>query len=407
MFRSKRSSLVKRLWKLRVAQHESHGAHEKESAEDLEVKSVAQSMLKRLKETQLEMLVQALESKGGETTECVLLPKGELRLGRRMVAPHVLCCQLFRWPCTLKSETQMKRLACCGTPEGDPAYMCCNPYHWSLLLDPEFPPILGLDCLDMDDHSIERVQKSSGGLPHQQTVSTETGLTPTHYRQDSYGDVSSQYLPNCPLDDDDDHGGDGGGGGGAETDRGGGRDNNNPLPPPTSHPPYHWCSIAYWEMRERVGRLFVLREPSLSIFQRLPHGSGMCLELLQASSELDPVRKTREKIGLGLILSREGRSVWLYNRSQFPLFVNSPTLEEPNCKSLVVWKVMPGFSVRLFDYERLLALQRTRDPDLSDGPYDPWSVRVSFAKGWGPCYSRQFVTSCPCWLEILLKEFRS
>ena len=136
MFRSKRSSLVKRLWKLRVSQHESHGTHEKESSEDLEVKSVAQSMLKRLKESQLEMLLQALESKGGETTECVLLPKGELRLGRRMVAPHVLCCQLFRWPGTLKSETQMKRLPCCTTLATDPAYVCCNPHHWSLLLDP-------------------------------------------------------------------------------------------------------------------------------------------------------------------------------------------------------------------------------------------------------------------------------
>ena len=157
-------------------------------------------------------------------------------------------------------------------------------------------------------------------------------------------------------------------------------------------------------MRERVGRLYVLREPTLNVFQRLPHGGGMCLELLQSESPLEPVRKTREKIGLGLILSREGRSVWGYNRAQFPLFVNSPTLEEPNCRSLVVWKVMPGYSVRLFDYDRLRALQRTRDPGLSDGPYDPWSVRVSFAKGWGPCYSRQFVTSCPCWLEILLKE---
>ena len=136
MFRSKRTSLVKRLWKLRAPQHESHGAHEKESAEDLEVKSVAQSMLKRLKESQLEMLLQALESKGGETTECVLLPKGELRLGRRTVSPHVLCCQLFRWPGTLKSQSQMKRLPCCGTLVTDPAYVCCNPHHWSLLLDP-------------------------------------------------------------------------------------------------------------------------------------------------------------------------------------------------------------------------------------------------------------------------------
>lgn len=136
MFRSKRSSLVKRLWKLRALQYESDRASEEESPEDLEVKSVAQSMLKRLKESQLEMLLQALESKGGENTDCVLLPKNELRLGRRSVAPHILCCQLFRWPTGLKSEMQLKRLPCCGTTSVDPAYVCCNPYHWSLLLDP-------------------------------------------------------------------------------------------------------------------------------------------------------------------------------------------------------------------------------------------------------------------------------
>ncbi|XP_070184528.1 mothers against decapentaplegic homolog 6-like [Littorina saxatilis] len=405
MFRSRRSTLLKRLWKFRSAQHESLGAHETESGDDLEAKSVAHSMLKRLKESQLDVLVHALETRGGETTECVLLPKGELKLGRRMVAPHVLCCQLFRWPGMVKSDTQMKRLSCCATLETDPAYICCNPHHWSLLLDPEFPPITELDSLDSDGLPLQRVQKCSGGQLVQQTVSTETGLTPTHYQQYSDDDLSSLYSPGSPTQEN------GGEGGGGEDREGGGGDSHHhqpPLPSPLTshHPHHHWCSIAYWEMRERVGRLYVVREPSLSVFQRLPHGSGMCLELLQSDSQVDAVRKTREKIGLGLILSKEGRSVWAYNRSQFPLFVNSPTLEEPNCKSLVVWKVLPGYSVRLFDFDRLRALQRTREPGLSDGPYDPLSVRVSFAKGWGPCYSRQFVTSCPCWLEILLKEKR-
>lgn len=41
---------------------------------------------------------------------------------------------------------------------------------------------------------------------------------------------------------------------------------------------------------------------------------------------------------------------------------------------------------------------------LQLGPVDTHSVRISFAKGWGLNYSRQDVTSCPCWLEVLLSR---
>lgn len=40
------------------------------------------------------------------------------------------------------------------------------------------------------------------------------------------------------------------------------------------------------------------------------------------------------------------------------------------------------------------------------GPIDIYSVRISFAKGWGPNYQRQEVTACPCWLEVHLSRCR-
>lgn len=169
----------------------------------------------------------------------------------------------------------------------------------------------------------------------------------------------------------------------------------------------HWCSVAYWEHRTRVGRLYAVYKHSVSIFYDLPQGTGFCLgqlSLEQRSSS--SVRRTRGKIGYGILLSKEADGVWAYNRSEHPIFVNSPTLDAPGCRSLVVRKVMPGFSIKVFDYDRSGLLQGAAEPDCLDGPYDPHSVRISFAKGWGACYSRQFITSCPCWLEILLNNHR-
>lgn len=167
----------------------------------------------------------------------------------------------------------------------------------------------------------------------------------------------------------------------------------------------HWCSVAYWENRTRVGRLYTVYEHSLSIFYDLPQGTGLCLGQLGQEQRSSSVQRTRGKIGYGILLSKEPDGVWAYNRSQHPIFVNSPTLDTPNGgRSLIVRKVMPGYSIKVFDYDKSSHLRRVEEPEHLDGPYDPNSVRISFAKGWGPCYSRQFITSCPCWLEILLNN---
>ncbi|MBN3279238.1 SMAD6 protein, partial [Polyodon spathula] len=166
----------------------------------------------------------------------------------------------------------------------------------------------------------------------------------------------------------------------------------------------HWCNVAYWEHRTRVGRLYTVYEHSVSIFYDLPQGNGFCLGQLSLDHRSETVRRTRSKIGYGILLSKEPDGVWAYNRSEHPIFVNSPTLDVPNCRALIVRKVMPGYSIKVFDYEKSCLLQHAMEQDYTDGPYDPNSVRISFAKGWGPCYSRQFITSCPCWLEILLNN---
>ncbi|XP_062610641.1 mothers against decapentaplegic homolog 6-like [Saccostrea cucullata] len=359
MFRSKRSTLVRELWKLRITQNDSESQNEKEASES---KSVLHSMLKRLKEKNLEILLQSVESKGREQTPCVLLPNVELKMGKHTTDPHILCCQVWRWP-DLTLDTTLRQLPCCETDK-DPLYVCCNPHHWSIQQTAE------------SSYCADKANSLTSGIDwpsdiSMETVSTETGLTPS-CRKHFDGDISDSSV---------------------------GEDCGSGMSD-------HWCSVAYWELRQRVGRLYIVHEPYLNIFQDLPHGNGFSLGLVQGKTDVDCVKRTREKIGLGLVLSREADGVWLYNRSNFPVFVNSPTLDNPSSRTSVVIKVNPGYSMNIFNYDMASVFSAVKERSCLDGPYDPTSIRISFAKGWGPSYHRQFITSCPAWLEVLLNVNR-
>ncbi|CAB1458927.1 unnamed protein product [Pleuronectes platessa] len=173
----------------------------------------------------------------------------------------------------------------------------------------------------------------------------------------------------------------------------------------------HWCSVAYWEQRTRVGRLYPAYEPSLSIFYDLPQGTGLCLGQLHANAyhtrRDDPGSHGTSGLHGHPIHGAEGTAAAAAAAVQHPVFVHSPTLDPPSARGLSVKRVMPGFSLKMFDYERSNWMaEHDVKPESQEGPWDPHSVRISFAKGWGPCYSRQFITSCPCWLEVLLNNHR-
>ncbi|MBN3318756.1 SMAD6 protein, partial [Atractosteus spatula] len=323
------------------------GSQESKHAEQ-ELKAATYSLLKRLKEKPLDALLEAVESRGGVPSDCVMVSRAELRLGGQAAPPQLLLCKLYRWS-DLQHTAQLKPLCECqsfGVP--DSPSVCCNPYHYSRLCGP-----------DLSDSTLSYTETEATSSPN---------VSPGDFSGFSQGATLS-LSPDAPKQS-------------------------------------HWCNVAYWEHRTRVGRLYTVYEHSVSIFYDLPQGNGFCLGQLSLEHRSHTVQRTRGKIGYGILLSKEPDGVWAYNRSEHPIFVNSPTLDIPNCRTLIVRKVMPGYSIKVFDYEKSCLLQHGADPDYTDGPYDPNSVRISFAKGWGPCYSRQFITSCPCWLEILLNNHR-
>ncbi|XP_046889276.1 mothers against decapentaplegic homolog 6b [Hypomesus transpacificus] len=326
-----------------------------------DLKTATYSLLKRLKEKTLDALLEAVESRGGMPSDCVMVSRGELRLGGHMASPQLLACKLYRWS-DLQHSAQLKPLCECKSFGSlDSPAVCCNPYHYSRLCGPESPPPPYSRLFPNEEHKPLDLSDSTLSYTEME-VASSPNVTPGEFSDAS-------MSPDAPKQS-------------------------------------HWCNVAYWEHRTRVGRLYTVYDPSVSIFYDLPQGTGFCLGQLSPEPRSSIVQRTRGKIGYGILLSKEPDGVWAYNRSEHPVFVNSPTLDVPNSRTLVVRKVMPGYSIKVFDYERSCLLRHTTDPDLLDGPYDPNSVRISFAKGWGPCYSRQFITSCPCWLEVLLSDHR-
>ena len=85
-------------------------------------------MLGRLKETQLEGLVKALDTRGGEPGPCCPVPANQRPALARAhdQSEAAIMARVFRgW-----SEGDMVRLPWCEEEELG-LYICCNPFHWS------------------------------------------------------------------------------------------------------------------------------------------------------------------------------------------------------------------------------------------------------------------------------------
>lgn len=129
MFRSRRAALLRRLWRQRCP---TPGPEEGPGA----LKPAAHALFKKLKDEELELLLQAVESRGAWESGCVWVPRG----AKQALPPQVLLCRLFRWP-DLRQPHELKHLCYCQSAGGrggcgDAAALCCNPHHFSRLAAP-------------------------------------------------------------------------------------------------------------------------------------------------------------------------------------------------------------------------------------------------------------------------------
>lgn len=154
MFRTKRSGLIRRLWRSRApvegdgeADRGTHGSGgccmgkttkvaKSNAGSEAELKALTHSILKKIKEKQLEVLLQAVESKGGARSPCLLLPsKVDAKVGQQSYSLPMLLYKVFRWP-DLRHSSELKRLSCCESyGKINPELVCCNPHHMSRLCE--------------------------------------------------------------------------------------------------------------------------------------------------------------------------------------------------------------------------------------------------------------------------------
>ena len=176
-----------------------------------------------------------------------------------------------------------------------------------------------------------------------------------------------------------------------------------------------WCYVAYWELNKRIGDFYEGFDEIINVYDgvSLPSWEGFRLSTLDRKADApDVIKRVRKHVGLGLQLTREVDGVWLYNRSDYALFANGPTLTHDSSTiakhNIRVHKVPPGYSLKVYNYGQVPTVHRTHDKTRCLTL--PQTVRVSFAKGWGitdtNSYCRPFVTSCPCWIEIHFFVFR-
>uniref|UniRef100_A0A8D0DAM2 Mothers against decapentaplegic homolog n=1 Tax=Sander lucioperca TaxID=283035 RepID=A0A8D0DAM2_SANLU len=375
------------------------------------------SLVKKLKKKKgaMEELERAL-SCPGQPSKCVTIPRsldGRLQVSHRKGLPHVIYCRVWRWP-DLQSHHELKALECCefafGSKQKD---ICVNPYHYRRVETPVLPPVLVPRHSEFNpQHSL--LAKFRNASLHNEPLMPQNATYP-----DSFPSPTSQSFPNSPN---------------SSAEPGSpyhitGRNQNKQadtfkcyvyvklqrntchanLRPVCYEEPEYWCSVAYYELNNRVGETFHASSRSVLVdgfTDPSNNKNRFCLGLLSNVNRNSTIEHTRRHIGKGLHLYYVGGEVYAECLSDSSIFVQSRNCNfQHGFHATTVCKIPSGCSLKIFNnqlFAQLLAQSVNHGFEVVYELTKMCTIRMSFVKGWGAEYHRQDVTSTPCWIEVHL-----
>lgn len=275
---------------------------EKKNAE-----SLIKGLVKRLRKYNgsLDELERAISTENCET-QCITIPRsldGRLQVSQRKGLPHVMYCQLFRWP-DLNSHHELQAVDNCEYAFGlKKDEVCINPFHYRRIEAPALAPIMVPSYSNGDvPESLPPLDDYSSMVPANINIPSESQSTDTSessFHGHGMSEDESQPMA-CASDDGDVNSTLSEDVGDIDMDlqtlEPSGQTGN--LRPVCYTEQSCWCSIAYYEMQSRVGEPFHASQPSLCVdgFTDPSNSERFCLGLLTNIHRSQQVEMTRRHI---------------------------------------------------------------------------------------------------------------
>uniref|UniRef100_F7C2L3 Mothers against decapentaplegic homolog n=1 Tax=Xenopus tropicalis TaxID=8364 RepID=F7C2L3_XENTR len=367
------------------------------------------SLVKKLKKKKgaMEELERAL-SCPGQPSKCVTIPRsldGRLQVSHRKGLPHVIYCRVWRWP-DLQSHHELKPMECCEFPFGSKQKdVCINPYHYRRVETPVLPPVLVPRHSEFNPQ-LSLLAKFRNTSLNNEPLMPHNATFPESFQQQPpctpFSSSPSNIFPQSPTTV------------GYPDSPQSSADPGSPYQitdfrPVCYEEPLHWCSVAYYELNNRVGETFQASSRSVLIdgfTDPSNNKNRFCLGLLSNVNRNSTIENTRRHIGKGVHLYYVGGEVYAECVSDSSIFVQSRNCNyQHGFHPSTVCKIPSGCSLKIFNnqlFAQLLSQSVNQGFEVVYELTKMCTIRMSFVKGWGAEYHRQDVTSTPCWIEIHL-----